>query len=468
MEQQTNGPSSGNTPITSNGDSTSFSAADSTDPGLDLESPCRLCGGDALCGGLGVIRYNVQVGDPRFGKLYRCPHYPVESDQERQMKLRKLSNLGAFVEKSFESFSTDSPMFTAVEQQSLRTALDIALKFAEKPEGWLLLEGSYGVGKTHLAAAIANRRLQFGDAVLFITSPDLLDHLRATYAPDSDATYDSTFDRVRNTPLLILDDLGVENPSPWAQEKLFQLLNHRYNYKLPTVITTNAAVEKLDARIRSRLLDNSHTHRVMITAPDHRTQRIEERFQLSSSLPLYAHMTFQDFDPFVNTTPEEAQNLKRGAEIAWNYAHDFRDRWLLIGGSYGVGKTHLAAAIANAARGVLRLPEQIMFITVPDLIDYLKNTFGPDANVSFEQRFQQIKNVPLLVLDDLGTEASSAWAKEKLFQLIDYRYITRKSTVFTTSKTFESLDPRVCTRLLDKRLCTGFEIKARSYTERNR
>ncbi len=415
-----------------------------------------------------MIRYNVQVGDPRFGKLYRCPHYPIESDQDRQMKLRKLSNLGAFVEKSFENFMTDSPMFTPVEQQSLRTALDIALKYSEKPEGWLLLEGSYGVGKTHLAAAIANKRLQFGDAVLFITSPDLLDHLRATYAPDSDATYDTTFDRVRNTPLLILDDLGVENPSPWAQEKLFQLLNHRYNYNLPTVITTNAAVEKLDARIRSRLLDNGHTHRVTITAPDHRTQRVEERFQLSSSLPLYAHMTFQNFDPFLNATPEEAQNLKRGAEIAWNYAHDFRDRWLLLAGTYGVGKTHLAAAIANAARGTLRLPEQIMFITVPDLIDYLKTTFGPDTNVSFEQRFQQIKNVPLLVLDDLGTESSSAWAREKLFQLIDYRYVTRKSTVYTTSRPIESLDQRVCTRLLDKRLCTLFELKARSYVERNR
>src|SRR5690606_764859 len=262
--------------------------------------------------------------------------------------------------------------------------------------------------------------------------------------------------------------LGVENPSPWAQEKLFQLLNHRYNYNLPTVITTNAAVEKLDARIRSRLLDNGHTHRVTITAPDHRTQRVEERFQLSSSLPLYAHMTFQNFDPFLNATPEESQNLKRGAEIAWNYAHDFRDRWLLLAGTYGVGKTHLAAAIANAARGTLRLPEQIMFITVPDLIDYLKTTFGPDTNVSFEQRFQQIKNVPLLVLDDLGTEASSAWAREKLFQLIDYRYVTRKSTVYTTSRPIESLDQRVCTRLLDKRLCTLFELKARSYVERNR
>jgi DNA replication protein DnaC len=469
MEQANGAHSPGSTPTTSSSNSGTFStAAGEADPALDLESPCSVCGQDALCGGLGVIRYNVPVGDPRFGKLFRCPHYPIESDQERQNKLRKLSNLGAFTEKSFENFVIDSPMFTPLEQQSLRAALDIAVKYAQKPEGWLLLEGSYGVGKTHLAAAIANTRLRFGDAVLFITSPDLLDHLRAAYAPDSEATYDATFDRLRNTPLMVLDDLGVENPSPWAQEKLFQLLNHRYNYNLPTVITTNAAIEKLDARIRSRLLDSHHTHRVMITAPDHRTQRVEERLQLSSALPLYSHMTFQNFDPFTNTTPEEAANLKRGAEIAWNFAHDLRDRWLLLAGGYGVGKTHLAAAIANASRTTLRLPEQIMFITVPDLIDYLKTTFGPDANVTFEQRFQQIKNVPLLVLDDLGTEAGSAWAREKLFQLIDYRYVTRKSTIFTTSKSIESLDQRVCTRLLDKRLCTLFEIRARSYVERNR
>src|SRR3954454_6981142 len=98
------------------------------------------------------------------------------------------------------------------------------------------------------------------------------------------------FDRLRNAPMMILDDLGVENPSPWAQEKLFQLLNHRYSHQLPTVITTNADLELLDPRIRSRLLDESIIRRATISAPDYRTSVQIQRDDLSS-LTLYRRMT---------------------------------------------------------------------------------------------------------------------------------------------------------------------------------
>ena len=170
---------------------------------------------------------------------------------------------------------------------SLRTARDVAKAYAQSPEGWLVLEGTYGSGKTHLAAAVANMRLQRDEIVLFITAPDLLDHLRTTYGPTSDVGYDEMFDRLRNVPLLVLDDLGVENPSPWAQEKLFQLLNYRYNLRLPTIITTNTDLDLLDPRIRSRLLDENIIHRVRIAAPDYRTPVQNKQDQLSS-LSLYA------------------------------------------------------------------------------------------------------------------------------------------------------------------------------------
>lgn len=461
LNQIANDLSPVNMPISSSAD---------PDPGLDAPgTPCRICGDlEALCGGLGVIRYNVPIGDPRFGKLFRCPYNPVEKDIDHQQKLRKLSNLGAFAEKSFENFIIDSPMFTQGEQDSLQMAFNTALHYARHPEGWLLLEGTYGCGKTHLAAAVANLRLHQGEPVLFITSPDLLDHLRSAYAPNSDLTYDETFDRVRNTPLLILDDLGVENPSEWAQEKLFQLLNHRYNHNLPTIITTNMNIDRLDARVRSRLLDNSRTRRIHITAPDYRTQRQDELMQLSSSLPLYHNMTFETFNVYSNTEPDEAANLRKAVQIAWAYAQKAEEHWLLLAGGYGTGKTHLAAAIANYWRTRTPNVDDIMFISASDLIDYLKTTFDPDAGVSFNQRFQQIKNVPLLVLDDLGAETGSAWAREKMFQLIDYRYVTRKPTVFTTAREIEKLDERIRTRLFDKRICTLFELVARSYAIRQR
>ena len=337
----------------------------------------------------------------------------------------------------------------------------MAARFADHPDGWLLLEGTYGCGKTHLAAAVGNARLEKGDLVLFITVPDLLDHLRSTFGPSSETGYDETFDRIRNAQLLMLDDLGAENASPWAQEKLFQLLNHRYSHRLPTVITTNVDLDTLDPRVRSRLLDNTIISRGKITAPDYRTYIRSEQDQLSN-LGLYTDMTFETFDTRRKLTAEERPNLERALEIALAYAQQ-PEGWLVLTGPYGSGKTHLAASIAHQqqARGI-----EAMFVTTPDLLDYLRLTFSPNAPASFDQRFQMVRNAPFLVLDDLGTEGTSSWAREKLFQIIDHRYVTRRPTVITTSKRIEEIDARVRTRLIDKRRCTIFAITAPDYPTR--
>ena len=106
-----------------------------------------------------------------------------------------------------------------------------------------------------LAAAVANQRLAQGTPAFFVVVPDLLDYLRATYGPESNVSYDKLFEAIRTAPLLVLDDLGAHSSTPWAQEKLYQLLNFRYNAKLPTVITTNLGWDDVDARLRARMSD---------------------------------------------------------------------------------------------------------------------------------------------------------------------------------------------------------------------
>ena len=121
--------------------------------------------------------------------------------------------------------------------KSLKEAYEAAQTYAEKPRGWLVFTGDYGTGKTHLAAAIANRRAELGDPPLFVVVPDLLDHLRATFSPTSQTTFDRRFEEIRAAPLLVLDDLGTQSMTPWVREKLYQLFNYRSNAELPTVVT---------------------------------------------------------------------------------------------------------------------------------------------------------------------------------------------------------------------------------------
>lgn len=206
--------------------------------------------GCPLCKGAGYLRADVPYGHPNFGKPIACECKEAERAEKRRMHLRSISNLDAFRDKSFKNFNPHVP--------GIQEAFKIAQAYADDPDGWLVLIGRNGCGKTHLAAAIANQHLAKGSLVLFATVPDLLDHLRATFAPSSTVVYDQLFSSMREAELLVLDDLGAEQNSPWASEKLFQLLNYRYNSRFPTVITTNKIrLQAVDERIRSRLTDTS-------------------------------------------------------------------------------------------------------------------------------------------------------------------------------------------------------------------
>ena len=78
------------------------------------------------------------------------------------------------------------------------------------------------------------------------------------------------FESVRQAPLLILDDMGTQTSTQWAQEKLYQLFNHRYAYHLPTVITTNNSLDEIGGRLASRLSDPQISYCVTIDAADFR------------------------------------------------------------------------------------------------------------------------------------------------------------------------------------------------------
>ena len=412
------------------------------------------------CGGLGYLRVDVPVDDPGFGKLVPCRCKLTELADNRAAALRSESELGVLSRMTFETFVPDGLGQSPEKQANLRWAYEESCRFAQNPQGWLVLRGGYGCGKTHLAAAIANSCIERGIPAMFSTVPDLLDHLRATFAPSSTLLYDEKFEEVRTAPVLILDDLGTESSTAWAQEKLFQIVNYRYNAQLPTVITTNHELEEIPLRLRSRIVDLGLSRVVSITAPDYRRAGIAQDASELSSLSFHGQQTFNTFDlRRGEIADDEYSNLKRAVEISRAFAQDPRD-WLILTGSYGCGKTHLAAAIANACTKAGR---SALFVLVPDLLDHLRATFSPQSSTPFDRRFDEVRRSPLLVLDDLGIESATPWAREKLYQIFDYRYNARLPTLITTALRIEEVDPRLATRMLDVSRCTLFAILAPAY-----
>jgi len=210
----------------------------------NVDAPTRFC---SLCGGTGRLRVDVPYSDPSFGKSVLC-----SCSQERQKSLRlqqrrQAANLDAFRESTFKTFNYRIPGV----QQAFRASVE----FAVNSQGWLLLIGPCGCGKTHLATAIANQRLDSGATVFYSTAPDLLDALRAAFvAPEG---YTQLFTWVREVELLVLDDLGAQQSSAWSNEKLLQILNYRASTALPTIITSILKeFQGLDERLRSRLSDS--------------------------------------------------------------------------------------------------------------------------------------------------------------------------------------------------------------------
>ncbi len=417
------------------------------------------------CGGLGFLRRDVPVEHPDFGKLFPCTCRLEELEAQRAKELRKLSNLEGLTRYTFNQFVPQSHALNPEKRRNLKRAFDLAREFAADPKGWLVLIGGYGCGKTHLAAAIANERIVHNHPALFVNVPDLLDHLRATFSPTSTVSYDQRFEIIRNAPLLILDDLGTENATPWASEKLYQILNHRYNAQLPTVITTNHRLEEIDPRLRSRMNDQDRAQIYTILAPDYRgSGRAIDQSELST-LELHRTQTFASFHDRDDLPAEERDNLQRALAQAQKYA-DQPEHWLLFTGGHGSGKTHLAAAIAN-----YRFDQgyPVLFITVPDLLDHLRATYSPTSAVSYDKRFAELRSAALLILDDLGTHSATAWAKEKLYQLFDHRYNARLPTVITSSLNLDDLkqqDPLLFSRLIDPTRCVRFAVLAPPYSGR--
>jgi DNA replication protein DnaC len=106
----------------------------------------------------------------------------------------------------------------------------------------LLLTGSIGVGKTHLAVGILQSLIvQKGVHGFFCDYRELLKQIQHSYNPQVATTEMEILQPVFDAEVLVLDELGASKPTDWVWDTVALVLNTRYNDKRTTIITTNYA-----------------------------------------------------------------------------------------------------------------------------------------------------------------------------------------------------------------------------------
>jgi len=402
-------------------------------PPEDEEEACPICKGARF------VRRDVPLGHPEFGQAVPCRCVESGGQEARLARLQRYSNLGPLTRLTFDNLIRRGRSADPRDQTRFQRCVEDAEAFAQDPQGWLVLVGASGCGKTHIAAAVANRCLARGIPALFVVVPDLLDHLRAAYKPDADIGYDELFEQVRSAPVLIFDDLGTQSATPWAQEKLFQIINHRFNARLPTVVTTNLPLSKFDERLRTRLGDPSlsqpHADPIATVHVLEERRPLEYRELNMLEFPMIRDMTFETFDLFDHRSERDRSLREAAHRHALGFAAE-PNGWLVLLGDRSRDRTHLIAAIANYRRAQGESP---LLVQVADLLDFLRHAMHGDGNEDYYRIKQTLRTCPLLLLDDLEIGLGSDWVRGELFQLLNPRYLARLPTVITTPDTMNRL-----------------------------
>ena len=122
---------------------------------------------------------------------------------------------------------------------------------------WLILYGNYGLGKSHLAAAVIREAIGSGwPACYFRVWPEYLKRLQASWDSRRDEAAESEadiIDELQTGQVVVIDDLDKRGPTKWSREVLYNVLNHRYNAQLSTILTFNYGPTDIDPQALGRL-----------------------------------------------------------------------------------------------------------------------------------------------------------------------------------------------------------------------
>jgi DNA replication protein DnaC len=184
----------------------------------------------------------------------------LEREQERAMAKELNRRLEKFRRYSLMNASFEASTFENWQlRDDNRILHDFARRYCEqwdivKAENYgVLFHGCAGCGKTYAAFAIANELGRHGQTAMAISVSRIFRIIQDSYSRHGDMGSESEIEilnAISDVDLLVLDDLGVENKTHWAYEKLYSLIDARYQAKKPIIITTNFEIDALHENLR--------------------------------------------------------------------------------------------------------------------------------------------------------------------------------------------------------------------------
>ena len=191
--------------------------------------------------------YNKIEADKIFGEIKIrttvCKYAEKAKIQKRIEKNFRLSKIPEkYLGKTFQDYLTDSGNIEAYRK---------AKKFAENLQQGFLLFGKPGRGKTFLAAITAQEVLKKGQSVIFGDVPSMLEDLRSNYGKQNDNRLEEQMKAFAKADLVVLDDIGTEKPTEWAVNRLYLIVNERYNANKPLIVTGNYTSKEIAERLNN-------------------------------------------------------------------------------------------------------------------------------------------------------------------------------------------------------------------------